>query len=123
MFRTQSRSRTSLLTAAGFAALAIASATGAPVGFLTSIAPYTVPVSPDYTIVAILSAGDRVPRTSNPLQQYQMVGIPDGLGAHANADGTVSVFMNHELQHRFVRAHHWRAAQPRGVHLQTDSGR
>jgi len=27
-----------------------------------------------------------------------MVGIPDGLGAHANADGTVTLFMNHELR-------------------------
>ena len=26
-----------------------------------------------------------------------MVGIPDGLGAHGNRDGTTTVFMNHEL--------------------------
>jgi hypothetical protein len=26
-----------------------------------------------------------------------MVGIPDGLGAHPNADGTISVYMNHEF--------------------------
>src|SRR5688572_32296451 len=26
-----------------------------------------------------------------------MVGIPDGLGAHPNGDGTSTLFMNHEL--------------------------
>ena len=28
---------------------------------------------------------------------FQMIGIPDGLGAHRNKDGTATVFMNHEL--------------------------
>src|SRR4029453_16383987 len=78
MFRNQPRSRSSLLTATGLVALAIASASGASAGFVAAIAPYTVPVSPDYSIVPILSVGDRVPRTSNLLQQFQMVGIPDG---------------------------------------------
>ena len=30
-------------------------------------------------------------------QEYRMVGIPDGLGAHPNSDGTSTLFMNHEL--------------------------
>jgi len=80
------------------ASLAAASSAVAQTGFLTTIHAYTMPVGPDYRIVPILSVGDRLPRTSNPTQQYQMVGIPDGLGAHANADGTVTVFMNHELR-------------------------
>lgn len=80
------------------ASLAAAFSTLAQTGFMTSILPYTAPVGPDYTIIPILSTGDRVPRTSNPMQQYQMVGIPDGLGAHANGDGTVTLFMNHELR-------------------------
>jgi hypothetical protein len=80
------------------ASLAVASAISAPAGFLTSIAPYTEPVGSDYSIVPILSVGDRVPRTSNTNQLFQMVGIPDGLGAHRNGDGTITVFMNHELR-------------------------
>jgi hypothetical protein len=32
-----------------------------------------------------------------PGQQYRMVGIPDGLGAHPNGDGTGTLYMNHEL--------------------------
>src|SRR6185503_1638711 len=80
------------------ASLGATSAALAATGFLTSIGPYTEPVGDDYSIMAILSSGDRLPRTSNPTQQYQMVGIPDGLGAHANADGTVTLYMNHELR-------------------------
>jgi hypothetical protein len=66
-------------------------------GFRTSIHPYAVPVGSDYSIVPIISVGDRVPRTSNPGEQFQMIGIPDGLGAYANLDGTTTVFMNQEL--------------------------
>ena len=66
-------------------------------GFCTSVAPYAVPVGPDYSIVPLLSVGDRVPRSSDTNQLFQMIGIPDGLGAHANKDGTISVFMNHEV--------------------------
>jgi hypothetical protein len=66
-------------------------------GFRTSIHPYTVPVGPDYSIIPILSVGDRVPRTGNADQLFQMIGIPDGLGAHANRDGTTTVFMNSDL--------------------------
>lgn len=66
-------------------------------GFCTSVHPYAVPVGPDYSIIPILSVGERVPRTSDPNQLFQMIGIPDGLGAHANDDGTTTVFMNSEL--------------------------
>jgi hypothetical protein len=74
---------------------------GAPAllsGFRTSVAPYTLPIGPDYTIMPLLSVGDRIPRTGHPGMDYQMVGIPDGLGAYANADGTITVLMNHELR-------------------------
>jgi hypothetical protein len=66
-------------------------------GFRTRVHPYTVPVGPDYSIIPLLSAGDRVPRTSNPNQLFQMIGIPDGLGAHTNDDGTTTLYMNSEL--------------------------
>jgi hypothetical protein len=66
-------------------------------GFRTSVHPYTMPVGLDYSIIPILSAGDQVPRTRDASQAYQMTGIPDGLGAHANKDGTTTLYMNHEL--------------------------
>jgi hypothetical protein len=64
--------------------------------FLTAIAPYTVSLVPDYTTRALLSVGDRVPETGDPTQEYQMVGIPDGLGVYRHGN-EVTVFMNHEL--------------------------
>jgi hypothetical protein len=39
---------------------------------------------------SILTVGDSV-------GDYQMVGIPDGLGAFDDGDGTFTVLMNHEL--------------------------
>lgn len=49
---------------------------------------------------AILTTGDSV-------GGYRMVGIPDGLGAWDNGDGTVSVLMNHELSNTVgtIRSH------------------
>ncbi len=66
-------------------------------GGSTSIKPYAISLSPDYVAVPLLSVGDRVPVTGDPSREYQMIGIPDGLGAHPNADGTVTVYLNHEL--------------------------
>lgn len=66
-------------------------------GLRTKVAPYGVPVGNDYSILPVLSAGDVVPRTRNPGQSFQMVGIPDGLGATAGARGTTTVFMNQEI--------------------------
>lgn len=67
-------------------------------GFRTSVTPYALPVGDDYSIIPILSVGDRVPRTSNPSEEFQMIGIPDGLGAYANPNGTTTLFMNQELR-------------------------
>jgi hypothetical protein len=50
-----------------------------------------------YETKRLLSVGDTIPVTGEPNRTYQMVGIPDGTGAHANADGTRTIFMNHEL--------------------------
>src|SRR5262245_16559601 len=52
--------------------------------------PYVVPVNPAVTTQAILTVGDSV-------GTYRMVGIPDGLGAFDNGDGTFTLLMNHEL--------------------------
>ncbi len=79
------------------AAVAALPAAMAAQGFVTAVKPYVVPVDPAYSIKPLLSAGDRVPETSNPSREYQMVGIPDGLGAHRNSDGTITLYMNHEL--------------------------
>jgi hypothetical protein len=62
----------------------------------TSIKPYVVPVGNEYEVKALVSVGDTVPWAKGS-GQYRMVGIPDGLGAHANGDGTTTLYMNSEL--------------------------
>jgi Alkaline phosphatase PhoX len=62
----------------------------------TSIKPYVEAVGPEYEVRALLSVGDVVPETSDPSRQFRMAGIPDGLGAYPNSDGTQTLFMSHE---------------------------
>jgi hypothetical protein len=56
----------------------------------TTTAPYIQPLVPGVQITSILTTGDVV-------GGYKMVGIPDGLGAYDNGDGTFTVLMNHEI--------------------------
>ena len=67
----------------------------------SSDSPYLIPVAPGVTNTALLSVGDAADNG------YRMVGIPDGLGAYDNGDGTITVLMNHELRsdRGVVRAH------------------
>ncbi|MBK7998084.1 MAG: esterase-like activity of phytase family protein [Verrucomicrobia bacterium] len=87
---------------------------GRVTGFRTSVTPYALPVGDDYSIIPILSVGDRVPRTSNPGELFQMIGIPDGLGAYGNPDGTTTLFMNHEVVNS-ARSEPWWASLYRGA--------
>jgi hypothetical protein len=69
-------------------------------GATTTIAPYMQ--SSVYNVTSIRSVAD-----STSFGLPQMVGIPDGLGAYDNFDGTFTVLMNHELGSTAgdVRAH------------------
>jgi Bacterial protein of unknown function (DUF839) len=66
-------------------------------GCYTDVKPYAVAVSPDYTVQPLISVGERVPNTSNPSKEFQMIGIPDGLGATKGKGNTTLLYMNHEL--------------------------
>ncbi len=81
----------------GIAAVTALIAAGTAVGGIAIIKPYAVGIDGDYYTKRLLSAGDTIPETSNPAKSYQMVGIPDGLGAHKGPNGTRIVYMNHEL--------------------------
>jgi hypothetical protein len=64
----------------------------------TSVKPYVVAVGDEYEVDALLSVNDQVPVLGGAAGAlYRMVGIPDGLGAHSNGNGTSTLFMNHEL--------------------------
>lgn len=56
----------------------------------SSQSPYLLPVAPGVTNTSLLTVGDSV-------GGYKMVGIPDGLGAYDNGDGTITLVRNHEL--------------------------
>src|SRR5262245_32202677 len=58
-----------------------------------STTPYLVPTAPNVTFTPIMTVGD----TPINSPDYQMVGVPDGLGAFDNGDGTFTLLMNHEL--------------------------
>ncbi len=59
-------------------------------------APYLVGIEPNVSFHVIATVGDVV-GTKPDSSDYRMVGIPDGLGAFDNGDGTITVLMNHEI--------------------------
>ena len=74
-----------------------AAATMAAVAAIAPIKPYAIGIAGGYETKRLISVGDRVPETTNPSGEYQLIGIPDGLGAHSNRGGTKTVYLNHEL--------------------------
>ena len=73
---------------------------GTQQGPSSSQTPYLVRTTPGVVTKSVLTTGDSV-------DGYRMAGIPDGLGAFDNGDGTFTVLMNHELGSTagIVRAH------------------
>ena len=65
----------------------------AATGPSSSQSPYVVGVDAAISTVSLLTVGDETSDGTG----WQMVGIPDGLGAFDNGDGTFTVLMNHEL--------------------------
>ena len=54
-----------------------------------------VPSQPGVATKSFLTVGDSVPKAGGGT--YRMVGLPDGLGAFDNGNGTFSLLSNHEL--------------------------
>lgn len=63
----------------------------------SSQSPYIVRSQPGVVTKSILTVGDSVNFKADGVTPYRMVGIPDGLGAFDNGDGTFTLLMNHEL--------------------------
>ena len=57
----------------------------------SSATPYVTPTAAGWDVTSIISVGDAADNG------YKMVGIPDGLGAYDNGNGTFTVLMNHEI--------------------------
>ncbi len=89
-------SLTALVVALGVGVAAIAlAAPGGSTGPSSSESPYLVRSQPGVVLKSILTVGDGVPTAGGG--SYRLVGLPDGLGALDNGDGTFTVLMNHEL--------------------------
>ena len=56
----------------------------------SSQTPYLSPTAPGWSATALLTVGDSI-------GGYQMAGIPDGLGAFSNGNGTMTLLANHEI--------------------------
>lgn len=83
-----------LALAAAFPAVACADSITGP---SSSQSPYVVRSQPGVVTVSLLTVGDAVNYKADGVTPYRMVGIPDGLGAFDNGDGTFTVLMNQEL--------------------------
>ena len=59
----------------------------------TTTAPYVLPVADDVRITSLLTVGDG----GSAANGYELVGIPDGLGA-TKKDGKLLLYANHELR-------------------------
>jgi autotransporter-associated beta strand protein len=79
--------RSFLLAAAATVTL---SAQNVITGPSSSQTPYLSPTAPGWSATALLTVGDAI-------NGYQMAGIPDGLGAYSNGNGTMTVLANHEI--------------------------
>ena len=90
-----------LVVTIGVAGLAAHAITGPS----SSASPYVLRAEPGIVSASILSVGDAV-------GAYRLVGIPDGLGAFDNADGTFTLLVNHEIPNNrgVARAHGARGA-------------
>ncbi len=66
-------------------------------GPTSSATPYVVNVPGSVQVISLLTVGDSVNEKPGSTARYRMVGIPDGLGAYDNRDGTFTVLMNHEI--------------------------
>ena len=63
----------------------------------SSQSSYLLGTEPNVRFTSILTVGDSVNLKPDGISPYVMVGIPDGLGAWDNGNGTFTVVMNHEL--------------------------
>ncbi|WP_442755986.1 hypothetical protein ACNHKD_04930 [Methylocystis sp. JAN1] len=92
----------------GFISTALAedTTTRGATGPSTTTLPYLQPLAPGVSFVSLLAAGDPVGEKPDGAP-WRMVGVPDGLGAFDNGDGSITVLMDHELPPKagLVRRH------------------
>ncbi len=75
-----------------------ASAQSLITGPSSSATPYVRAVAgaPAVDIMSFLTVGDSVNMRADGVTPYRFAGIPDGMGAYDNGNGTMTLFVNHE---------------------------
>lgn len=73
------------------------SASGQIQGPSTGSTPYVLPTLPGYETTSIFTVDNTGANPDDSVGGYSMVGLPDGLGAFDNNDGTFTLLMNQEL--------------------------
>jgi PKD repeat protein len=63
----------------------------------TAFTPYVVPTAAGVRTVSILTVGETVNPKLDGATPYRMLGLPDGMGAFDNGDGTFTMLSNHEI--------------------------
>ena len=80
----------------------------------SSATPYVRPVSGvAVDVVSFLTVGDSVNMRADGVTPYPFAGIPDGMGAYDNGNGTMTLFVTHEHTSTANGVNH--AHQPAGV--------
>ena len=80
----------------------------------SSATPYVRPVSGTAVdVVSFLTVGDSVNLRADGVTPYRFAGIPDGMGAYDNGNGTMTLFVTHEHTSTANGVNH--AHQPAGV--------
>ncbi|MDD1443553.1 alkaline phosphatase, partial [Dolichospermum sp. ST_sed3] len=76
-------------------------------GSSSSATSYIVPTALGVNLTSILTVGDSVNNKPDGITPYRLAGIPDGLGAFDNGDGTFTLLVNHEIgsTNSVIRAH------------------
>ena len=94
------------------ASTAVAQVTQSPT---SSATPYVLPVAGGgvLSVVSFMTVGDSVNLRADGVTPYRMAGIPDGMGAYDNGDGTMTLFVTHEHTATANGINH--AHQPAGV--------
>jgi hypothetical protein len=98
----------SLGGAAGSASGAVASTP-----FVTGKRPFLVGLEPGVVVRPVLTTGDVIGEGPGA---YQMSGVPDGIGWYAPVEGTIEVYLNHELHEE------WDPSGARVSHVTLDAG-
>ncbi len=63
----------------------------------SSQSPFILAAEPNVRFTSIMTVGDSVNLKPDGVTPYRMIGIPDGLGAFDNGNGTFTLLMNHEI--------------------------